>query len=84
MYMSNGGPRLRVAFEPVDYKGQEPSNLVFSEFRRALLCSKTFFSVTEPSGALLFCFSRRKNKRTRSSWFSLKDRRIKLRVSEVQ
>ena len=29
--------------EPVDYKGQEPSNLVFSEFRRSLLCSKTFF-----------------------------------------
>jgi hypothetical protein len=28
--------------EPVDYKGQEPSNLVFSEFRRSLLYSKTF------------------------------------------
>ena len=27
----------------MDYKGQEPSNLVFSEFRRSLLCSKTFF-----------------------------------------
>jgi hypothetical protein len=33
--------------EPVDYKGQEPSNLVFSEFRRSSLCSKTFF--------ILFC-----------------------------
>ena len=28
--------------EPVDYKGQERSNLVFSEFRRSLLYSKTF------------------------------------------
>lgn len=28
--------------EPVDYKGQEPSNLVFSEFRRSTLYSKTF------------------------------------------
>ena len=26
----------------MDYKGQEPSNLVFSEFRRSLLYSKTF------------------------------------------
>ena len=41
--MSNGGPRLRVVFEPADYKGQEPSNLVFSEFRRALRAAKLFW-----------------------------------------
>ena len=28
--------------EPVDYKGQEPSNLVFSEFRRSTLTAKLF------------------------------------------
>ena len=32
--------------EPVDYKGREPSNLVFSEFRRSLLYSKTFSHTT--------------------------------------
>ena len=40
--MSNGGPRLRVVLEPADYKGQEHSNLVFSEFRRALRAAKLF------------------------------------------
>lgn len=29
---SNGGPRLRVAFMPVDYKGGEHSKLVFRSF----------------------------------------------------
>ena len=39
--LSNGGPRLRVAIrEPVDYKGQEPSNLVF-------LGVSSFFSVQQ-------------------------------------
>lgn len=28
--------------EPVDYKGQEPSNLVFSEFRRSFHTAKLF------------------------------------------
>ena len=29
---SNGGPRLRVAFMPVDYKGGEHSNPVYRSF----------------------------------------------------
>ena len=35
--------------EPVDYKGQEHSNLVFSEFRRSFRTAKLFFvSIPEP------------------------------------
>ena len=30
--------------EPVDYKGQEHSNLVFSEFRRSFLTAKLFIA----------------------------------------
>ena len=44
--------------EPVDYKGQERSNLVFSEFRRSLLYSKTFFmSYLQLSGCRFFLFT---------------------------
>ena len=41
----------------MDYKGQERSNLVFSEFRRSLLYSKTFFmSYLQLSGCRFFLF----------------------------
>ena len=42
--------------EPVDYKGQEPSNLVFSEFRRSLHTAKLFGikPVDSPTGFMSF------------------------------
>ena len=36
------GRAFGLFLEPADYKGQEPSNLVFSEFRRALRTAKLF------------------------------------------
>ena len=44
--------------EPVDYKGQEPSNLVFSEFRRSFLTAKLFFVHKEglPIGKPSLCW----------------------------
>ena len=40
--------------EPVDYKGQEPSNLVFSEFRRSLHTAK-LFGIKPVGNPLVFC-----------------------------
>ena len=44
--LSNGGPRLRVALESRWItKDRSPQILYFSEFRRSLLCSKSFLYI---------------------------------------
>ena len=43
-FIFNGGPRLRVAFMPVDYKEVELSNLTYSEFRRSIGVAKLFWN----------------------------------------
>ena len=41
----------------MDYKGQERSNLVFSEFRRSFLTAKLFYSITGlPEGKPVFLY----------------------------
>ena len=41
-FRSNGGPRLRVAFMPVDYKGRGALKTCHSEFRHASGTASSF------------------------------------------
>lgn len=42
-FIFNGGPRLRVAIVPVDYKEVKHSNLIYSEFYRSIGVAKLSF-----------------------------------------
>ena len=45
-FILNGGPRLRVAIVPVDYKEVKLSNLTYSEFRRFIDAAKLCYTAS--------------------------------------